>query len=168
MWSTIKKRKPNTKDALNLIILLFLKAHAVYAVKEDIQSGNIMTCILKCRWWFDELLHCMIIMKSNILPVTAVMFTPLLLTFSNTEKRVNVYSVPAVRDETVWVTGPSPSGAVISISVPLNWRIKLSVMFTVSHCRVILVSSCPVDLKLSAFGGTETKRATYKSEIHHL
>ena len=40
-------------------------------------------------------------LKSNILPVTAVMLTPLLLTFSNTEKRVNVYLVPAVRDETV-------------------------------------------------------------------
>lgn len=40
-------------------------------------------------------------------------------------------------------------------------------MFTVFHCRVILVSSWPVDLKLSALGGTETKRTTYKTEIHH-
>lgn len=90
------------------------------------------------------------------------MFTPLLVTFSNTEKSVNVYRVPAVRDETVWVTGPSPSGtnAMMSISAPSNWRIKLSVLFTLFHCRVILVSSCPIDLKLSALGGTETESTT--------
>ena len=94
---------------------------------------------------------------SNILPVTAVRLTPLLLTFSNTEKRVNVYLVPAVRDETVWVTGPPPTGALMFISVPLNWRMKLTLLLTSFHCRVILVSSCPADLKLSVFGGAETE-----------
>ena len=93
-----------------------------------------------------------------ISPVTAVSCSPLFLTFSNTEKRVNVYLVPAVRDETVWVTAPSPSGAIMFVSAPLNWRTKLTLLLTLFHCRVILVSSCLDDSKPSVFWGADTEK----------
>ena len=107
-----------------------------------------------------------------ISPVTALMLTPLLLTFSNTEKRVNVYSVPAVRFDIVWVTAPSPSGALMYVSVPLNWRTKLTLLLTLFHCRVILVSSCADGLKLSVFSGAnkekQSKEQCYKYNWHVL
>lgn len=78
------------------------------------------------------------------------MTTPLLLTFLYSENKVKVYSVAAVSDETFWVTGPTPVGAVIFILVPLKWSMNLSVRFTRFHCRVMLDSSCAAGLNPSA------------------
>ncbi len=98
-----------------------------------------------------------VLVTLNILPVSAEMLTPLLLTFSNTEKRVNKYSVAAVRDETVRVTGPSPSGAAMCICGSLYWRTKLS-LFTLLQCRLIVVSFGPANMTLAVTEGAETEK----------
>ena len=56
--------------------------------------------------------------KKRDIPVTAEKIYPVLLTSSNTAKRVNEYSVPAERDDTLCVT-LFPSGPVMGVSVPL-------------------------------------------------
>jgi len=97
----------------------------------------------------------------NILPVTAVSCTPLLLMPSNTEIRVNVYLVPAVRDETVWITGIFPSGALMFVSMPSYWRTKLMLLI-LFHCRVMLDSFCPEFVNPPAFWGADIERDVQK------
>lgn len=61
-------------------------------------------------------------------------------------KRIKVYVVPGERDETVYVTGPSADDALMFVSVPLKWRTKLTLLFILGHCRVMLLSFCPITL----------------------